>query len=97
MRHAQRPEVRWSPLAVAVQALKVSRQPEHTVAPLPCGFPSKTGAMFCEEPAGHSPMSYDISGWGRRLHYGRAANGSIRAWWEYGQESGSWASRGEFR
>ena len=71
----------------AVAALKVSRQPLHTVAPIPCGQQSSTGAMLCELPAGHDPDdSLDWSAWGPALEYatrwheGRASNDSARSW-----------------
>jgi hypothetical protein len=79
-------------LLLAVQALKISQQPEHTVAALPCGEPSASGTMFCELPAGHAPdetltwhelgLEADGNRWqyAYRPHAGRAKNGSYRRW-----------------
>jgi hypothetical protein len=79
----------------AVAALKVSREPLHTVAAIPCGALSSTGAMLCELPAGHDPddtlrwTNFAVRGEGAhkqhaqyayRPHEGRAANGSARRW-----------------
>lgn len=79
-------------LRLAVQALKVSAQPEHTVIAIPCGEPSSTGAMHCELPAGHDPdetlrwTRFGVTDGGGsweyayRPHAGRAKNGSERRW-----------------
>lgn len=59
IRAAQRWAVRDSlervtDLRVAVQRLAVSRQPEHTVEPIPCGvYANNSATMFCILPKGH--------------------------------------------
>lgn len=41
-------------LRVAVQVLKISRQPEHTVEPVPCmKYSPNSAGMFCVLPIGH--------------------------------------------
>jgi hypothetical protein len=67
-------------LDVATQALKISRQPEHAVEPIPCNFPSRGGKVRCALSSGHDlPVGRGF----RRLHSGFKADGSRMNWWEY--------------
>ena len=80
-------------LLLAVQALKVSRQPEQGPEPIPCSVPSTTGRMLCALPVGHDPDEtltwHDFAStadgpevwqFTYRPHEGYAADGSRRVW-----------------
>lgn len=68
-------------LALAVQALRVSRQPEQGPEPIPCmARASHSATMFCVLPKSHKgsePEEWHES-WGYSYHQGVAANGSRR-------------------
>ncbi len=85
MRYVRHSGAEYSSLHAAVQALKVSRQPEHTVEPIPCmKYAPNSATMFCVLPLGHEdgePDKYGLS-----YHVGLA-----------GQRAGLPPSRRSFR
>lgn len=72
---------------LAIQRLKISRTPECAPAPVPCAYPSPTGAMTCELRDGHDrPISFGVGGYARVQHTGRNASGVRRSWIEWVDE-----------